>query len=897
MSTLLEAQAELFASDIFDAGATPSSIALDRYSLAVEPALQVYLALPNYRNALDLSRAIVNAIFDLLPHGAKLMLSTSWGKDSTVLVALVIDVMLDRRDANLPTAPVLVMTARTGGDFPDMEQRIDEEMALLVRFAERERLDIKCHITQPAAKNSLLAEFIGGGRPLPKYASSDRVSPVSWCVDRLKTYPIEQTIRIAKGQSTFVAHLIGVRSDESTRRAATMERNRDGFPFGLTSLKMGKAADLHRIGVTPIEHWSHEDLTQFLRQTLPAWDSSITDNSFDRLKAIYRKGATAADLNGMQECRIAFTRDGGTTNACRDLSQGRFGCALCPQAENVTLKEYYRKDPSYRWLVAAHRHLHSGIREHQRRLEDIEAKGFSDPLDYTLEKGTLTNVISALSDEGRAAVRTALDSTDDLTRNLITWSYGMFGEETHDATTIANLADVSPDEVPGLVKTARRKLASKIRQQQRASRFSGPVSSEMREVAASLRSLDGRKVQSSTLFPKNYLFSWRVRLLAFVLRAEIQHGHRLITPEIESAIEAWWGRSGIFTVTVDDIRKDVRAWIITGKLRFSHEEDACNFDNLASTLSEGIPGGIYAKLMFPETFKQDLHLVNLMPLVKYGNGFYPRLRAYVFRDVARGGYLTMLTDCPSDMGRKVNTGALNGFQGFALELRAVRELTPWEKRLLRERTIFYRHSEAEIMQRIRTLEGKEWHMGLRLTNPHAHDLAEIVMANVELGICEWDKLFLEHQHQHSFIRNLRGITTREDVLALYDLTATAVSLNEYLEQEHTAAFRSVRKAHADLLADLGSQKYGGTEMARKAVVAAVKSMWLPETTIEPFKQFIATMRSLNAFVRTGRANTELISELAKIVRYSEMCGDVQYAMSLTDELIERLGLANVQLVA
>ena len=760
--------------------ATPTAIAdLDRYARVVDLARAEYLAAKSPGAALRLSKVMIHAILDSAAADTSVMISNSWGKDSSALTGIYCEVLLERKYLGLSVPSTMVVTADTGSEFIDMQVRTEEENARLTAWAKKHDLPIETHVVRPAAKDGLLANLIGGGRPLPRYSHAKSAGPITWCVDRVKTGPIQRSILLAKGKSAKILHFLGVRTDESSKRAGSIAKHSIGMPFGLTRLasvrrKGGvevEIVDATRIGVQPIVHFTHEDLTVYMRITMAPWNAF----SFESLKEIYRKGAGADDANGAGECRISLTKDGGVSNTCSDLSGSRFGCLLCLQSSNKSLTHYAEKDARYRWIRIAHRYLYNGIRQHQLRMKDFQAAGWT----------------------------------------------------------------------------------------------------------------------RETLFPKTYLFSWRVKLLALIYRAEITSGFTLIDAATEEAIIQWWHRSGIFTVRPMDIREDVKRWMATGKLTFSYEAAAANYENLSVSLSEGIPGGVYAHALYPTSFVQALHLANLMPLAGRGNGFYPQLKAYLFRDLSsRGGFLTMLTDTPSDMGRRTNTDALNGFSGFALELVGVRDVTPYEHSLLRGRTFFYRQSKGELQARLAQMTGVEWAPGLEVPAATAPAKAKVIMGLHSILLADFnlfdpcgEHALADHIFESHFIATLRGTITADTLRDLTGRVTELVDLSDYLSERHELSRRKVLVRHKELLDRLGSDAMdNGDDTARQTIKVAISEGWDAKDTAKVYLEYVEQMRALHLLISGGAVNTELVNRLAYIARTAIY--DPGYAAELMAGLVK-----------
>lgn len=751
---------------------------LQSYGAAVAKALSEYEADPTPGRALALSKAILNAAIDYSGDDVEILVSSSWGKDSTALTAVLTEVMVERRHSGLRVPRVIVMTAHTGNEFIDMEARIAEEGERLSRWAQKEGFAVEVLVVGPEPKNTLFAELIGAGRPLPSYSKSTKAKTSEWCVDRLKSGPIEKALQLARGRGKRMLHLLGVRSDESARRAITISERSEGMPFGLMSVAAKANAtaddvlDSDRIGVQPIVHWSHEDLTVFMRLNMALWNAF----SFETLKVIYRKAAGDDELNG-GECRIAFTKDGGVTNVCSDLGGARMGCLTCVKSQNRSLMNYAAKDARYEWVNRVHKFIYGGIAEHQERMADIKAHGF-----------------------------------------------------------------------------------------------------------------DG-----TTLVPKNMTFHWRYELAVLVARAELESGFVLVKPEVEEAINSWWARSGILTVNFAMARADAMRWKSTGKMAFSWAADSANYDTLSLSLSEGIPGGIYAHLRHPEM--KAISIPNLIGLAGRGNSFYPSLKAYIFRDDGRGGEVTVLTDAPSDIGRSINTDAVSGIEPFNWELIGVRDLTSWERQIMRGRMIFYRAGvplSAEVnvnnltlTARFEKLAGFKWTPGVESSGA-ARDLSDIIYANMELKNPCGEKEFIDYLYEGHFIADLKGKITAQDFITVFRKVREATILSEALSDAHTHAREKVMRHYSEHLQHLGADRFGGFVESRALISTLVKAGWDIRESYEMFTNYVALVRDASAFIQAGVANTELLNRLSNVVRHGWY--DESYANEKLIEVLTVLGL-------
>lgn len=312
----------------------------------------------------DQSLRVVNAVFEALSSVSKggILLNSSTGKDSTLMTAVVIDAMLLAAKAGRYVPQVIIGISDTRAEFPEMAQRMRDEADALNRFAGEYCLPLQAIIVGPKSTSTLLVEIIGNGLALPPHGKATSLAGASWCMPRVKGAPLDRILERALEEFDFVVQMLGVREDESLRRAKTISGYSEGLPFGLTRIAQGPAVN-RRQGCIPIVHWSDRDIKDWMSSKLAAWDFTSLDN----LREIYAKGSMLEDRAG--ECSIVVTKEGAVSNVCSDLSGTRFGCWMCLMSKNRTLTNHARKDSRYVWLRKFHNYvyLHHKRGERQRR--------------------------------------------------------------------------------------------------------------------------------------------------------------------------------------------------------------------------------------------------------------------------------------------------------------------------------------------------------------------------------------------------------------------------------------------------------------------------------------------------------------------------------------------------
>ena len=146
-----------------------------------------------------------------------IFLAWSTGKDSTVLLDLVINVYL-RHYESLPTLHILF--SDTQMESYEKKSYVTGQLDDLRSFiSQHNELPIQFHQVQPRSDRTFWVRVLGHGYKMPKVASN------RWCTGYLKTEPMKaQRKRILAPLDTNTSlKLVGMRSDESVNRRETIE--------------------------------------------------------------------------------------------------------------------------------------------------------------------------------------------------------------------------------------------------------------------------------------------------------------------------------------------------------------------------------------------------------------------------------------------------------------------------------------------------------------------------------------------------------------------------------------------------------------------------------------------------------------------------------------------------
>jgi len=225
------------------------------------------------------------------------VIAFSGGKDSTVVLHLTIEMVLD-----LPVKrrkKIFIVVNDTMVEMPLITEYLYEKISQISRFIKQNQLNIEVKVLKPSIKESFWTLLLGKGYPAPS-------TSFRWCTERLKIRPTKKyfTTLIKKYKSIVI--LLGVRKDESNRRKISIEKRNLNFR-GFSKHNSIPNAFIY----SPIQEWTNEEVWTFLASSKAPW------GTHKDMMELYDKGSGEAD------CNIALNP--------QDPSCGktRFGCWVC----------------------------------------------------------------------------------------------------------------------------------------------------------------------------------------------------------------------------------------------------------------------------------------------------------------------------------------------------------------------------------------------------------------------------------------------------------------------------------------------------------------------------------------------------------------------------------------
>ncbi len=150
------------------------------------------------------------------------LIGYSGGKDSSMLVSLVVEVVM-RLPENQRTKKIFIVTSDTGVENPIVKNYMHSSSAKINEFSEKFNANIKADIIYPDIAQSFWSLVIGLGYPTPEPPG------FRWCTERLKILPMNRYTNSIIDEYGEVVLLLGVRKAESmTRKRSITSREIEG---------------------------------------------------------------------------------------------------------------------------------------------------------------------------------------------------------------------------------------------------------------------------------------------------------------------------------------------------------------------------------------------------------------------------------------------------------------------------------------------------------------------------------------------------------------------------------------------------------------------------------------------------------------------------------------------
>jgi len=255
-----------------------------------------------------ISEQAIGRMQALLLKGHPLLVSISWGKDSTVCLVLLLEAMRRIQDAGMTLPKCYAINSNTELENPALEDYFEWMQNNLTVFASSNNLPLEFLQATPPITSSFFYTTIGRGK-LPRYPGMKRDCSVDWKINPIikvkKSLPVTDMTKIS---------VVGTRINESEERKKRMSERGDNAIDILTN-------DDGDEYITPIADWELEDVWGLLAYCDQRTERTLYRtfvNNFDECIEIY-KDANAG------ECVAALGDKDLNGAACG----ARFGCWNC----------------------------------------------------------------------------------------------------------------------------------------------------------------------------------------------------------------------------------------------------------------------------------------------------------------------------------------------------------------------------------------------------------------------------------------------------------------------------------------------------------------------------------------------------------------------------------------
>ena len=252
----------------------------------------------------------IERIGELIDQGYTCSSATSFGKDSTVVLVLMLEAIRRRVEAGVYVPPAFVTNANTGTENPAMDTYAEAMITELEMYCARLSLPVTVIKVQPSITSSFCYATIGRGK-LPVFAGATRSCSVDWKL-RPQQKALKQLLSTLQNPGELVT-FVGTRLSESATREANMRSRGEEMAGQLVINDHGS------FNCSIIADWEMEEVWEFLMACEAKRGGpyrTFVDN-FDWCLELYKEAN-----EGM--CAI-ITGDGGNKAACGS----RFGCAWC----------------------------------------------------------------------------------------------------------------------------------------------------------------------------------------------------------------------------------------------------------------------------------------------------------------------------------------------------------------------------------------------------------------------------------------------------------------------------------------------------------------------------------------------------------------------------------------
>lgn len=253
---------------------------------------------------LNTTKSIIKQYY--LQDSRPLCVAYSGGKDSTALVFILLNTLIELRKSNLLNKKTYIINSNTRAELPPLLEHLEKTLTQLQQFSDSEHLRIEVHEVIPFDKHTLNVQLLGVGMPPPS-------RQFRWCTSKLKVDPIERKLKELFPDGRFIS-VIGSRRDESIDRNLRIEKQSQVNTHLKINDRFPNADNLY-----PLEYWNTKNIWEYLFTQ----NTSIIDIDF--LWNLY----SDASNKEAKECLFVGAGGKNITEGNIGCGQSRFGCWQC----------------------------------------------------------------------------------------------------------------------------------------------------------------------------------------------------------------------------------------------------------------------------------------------------------------------------------------------------------------------------------------------------------------------------------------------------------------------------------------------------------------------------------------------------------------------------------------
>lgn len=276
------------------------------------------------------AESVISHLVGLLSKGYSLCSATSFGKDSSVVLILMLEAIRRAYKQNPDIPRCFVSHSNTGIENPAMDSYTGEMLQALEDYISGHNLPIELVLAEPSVSSSFFYATVGRGK-LPRFVESKhRECSIDW-----KVKPQQRAlkrIRSQAGEQQDLVVLVGSRSSESKVRGERMDSGGH-----TTTALVPESSHSGLYSNSPIADWSMSEVWELLMavdQRRGGVYQTFVDN-FDHTLELYRSANEGT-------C-VAIIGDGGQRASCGS----RFGCSYCTVtgARDKSMESMIESDP------------------------------------------------------------------------------------------------------------------------------------------------------------------------------------------------------------------------------------------------------------------------------------------------------------------------------------------------------------------------------------------------------------------------------------------------------------------------------------------------------------------------------------------------------------------------